>query len=398
MSSYDISTLSKEEEEDTEEEERLRGIFAEFDRDGDGTIDAFELKVAIENALEAPIEAWAVEKMIAEVDRNNSSTINYEEFVHVFGKCGMKSAKDVARRWTGVGKTVGSDFSIALPTQQGEILKFFFAGALGGGAARTVTAPLDRIKVMQQTSDMKSTGSSTFEMFKQILKREGVRGLFRGNGVGLLRGSIFTGFVCGIFGNATKLLNNYIETSPQNRFYWRLVIGGIAGVIASFACYPLDVTYARLVTSSETKAVSLWRTISNLRYFRASSSGLYATLMAIAPFAAVDKAAYNYCKDKLQQHAPNIRPVFTFTIAASVAGIAATTFTHPLDTIRRRIHVSSLKKKPSVLNTVRSVLKENGPQGLFRGVSPAYLKVVPSLVISYAVLEHVLMEPKKQIS
>ncbi len=63
------------------------------------------------------------------------------------------------------------------------------AGASAGACAKTMVAPLERVKVlMQLMASRGGAGSATvWGVFKNIYFTEGVKGLYRGNGTNVLR-------------------------------------------------------------------------------------------------------------------------------------------------------------------------------------------------------------------
>lgn len=73
----------------------------------------------------------------------------------------------------------------------------FSAGALSGAAAKTVTAPLDRVKLLMQTHSIRAgPGSASkavgfVEAITNIGKAEGVKGYWKGNLPQVLNNSLF---------------------------------------------------------------------------------------------------------------------------------------------------------------------------------------------------------------
>ena len=75
-------------------------------------------------------------------------------------------------------------------------------------------------------------------------------------------------------------------------------------------------------------------------------------------------------------------PSATIDFAAGCcAGIVATLSTHPLDVLRTRFAGQGLPKK---YNTIWSMLKGTGPNGLYKGISPALLYVAPSMGLTFS--------------
>ncbi|PNW85262.1 hypothetical protein CHLRE_03g178350v5 [Chlamydomonas reinhardtii] len=77
-----VKLMMKQPENPADQEESLREAFRMFDRDGNGFINADELKHVMCNLGEALTEQ-EVEDMIKEADVNEDKMVNYEEFVRM---------------------------------------------------------------------------------------------------------------------------------------------------------------------------------------------------------------------------------------------------------------------------------------------------------------------------
>ncbi|CAG5120754.1 unnamed protein product [Candidula unifasciata] len=62
----------------------LSGIFQRIDRDRSGAISASELQVALSNGTWTPFNPETVRLMIGMFDRDNSGTINFQEFMSLW--------------------------------------------------------------------------------------------------------------------------------------------------------------------------------------------------------------------------------------------------------------------------------------------------------------------------
>lgn len=63
---------------------------------------------------------------------------------------------------------------------------YLLAGAVAGAVSRTMTAPLDRLKVLLQVQTC-AKGAGIMAGMLQIYKQSGVLGFFRGNGLNILK-------------------------------------------------------------------------------------------------------------------------------------------------------------------------------------------------------------------
>jgi hypothetical protein len=86
---------------------------------------------------------------------------------------------------------------------------------------------------------------SVVRLYRDILQREGVIGLWAGNGANLLR--VFPAKAVVFSSNdffrqviATHILHQPAAGTPQLSGWWSFAAGGLAGMSATLATYPLD--------------------------------------------------------------------------------------------------------------------------------------------------------------
>ena len=91
-------------------------------------------------------------------------------------------------------KPLSTSSSTSSSSQAADMTRRMVCGGLAGMIAKTVTNPLERIKMLSQTGEYgkgKVKGSkgnvSVMELYKSIIRNEGVIGLWAGNGANLLR-------------------------------------------------------------------------------------------------------------------------------------------------------------------------------------------------------------------
>lgn len=65
----------------------------------------------------------------------------------------------------------------------------FFTGAVAGAVSRSATCPLERLKILRQTSVQAYSNLSLGQAMMQIYRTEGIIGLYKGNGVNVFRAS-----------------------------------------------------------------------------------------------------------------------------------------------------------------------------------------------------------------
>lgn len=137
----------------------------------------------------------------------------------------------------------------------------FFAGTVAGLATFVVSAPSELIKCRAQlasTAAASTTATSSWCITKDVLRTQGLRGLYEGGAVTSIRDGVGYGFyflayeyTCNAW---TRLLPDASGcTSEQSR---TLVCGGLAGVATWTSVFPLDVIKTRVQTQASFGSLS----------------------------------------------------------------------------------------------------------------------------------------------
>merc|ERR1719201_2430817 len=242
---------------------------------------------------------------------------------------------------------------------------------------------------------VKGGDSTMMEEFGRTWKKEGWKGLFKGNGANCLkvapsRGTQFLVFefmkrriVAGTFFFAAA-------GTPLNAFT-RLFAGGVAGMVAAAVVYPLEVIKT-ILTAYPDEASGIGEAVEAVFKIGGGIKGLYAgllpTLVAMFPYIGVEFMVYETLKRQLE------------LLCGALSGACGQASAHPLDVVRRRMQIQGIKSamatdeegKPpkKISNMVQglyTIAKEEGWQVLFKGLGPACAEKVPSTAIGYFIYE-----------
>ena len=227
------------------------------------------------------------------------------------------------------------------------------AGGAAAGIAKTCTAPLERVRIIRQASERGKGGS--FSLLKSIYREEGIRGLWRGNGVNLSRVVPSYAVRFSVFGHLSE---NEMFKNP-------FVAGCVSGLASALASYPLEVLRTRISVGS-----SLWDAFSRGRLY----SGCSLTVLETMPYAGLTLGTYNYMRKNISFSSGE--DLWTRTGCGLVSGFVATLVCFPLDTLRRNKMV-----RPS--DSISFVFKSLGAFSRFyRGLSVALVKSAPTVTLT----------------
>lgn len=288
------------------------------------------------------------------------------------------------------------------PTAQGA--KLVYAGAIAGIISRTFCAPIEMVSTVMMCRGDECT-SMTLELSK-AWKKEGLRGMFKGNGANCLKvaPSRGTQFLVYEFVKRKMLLAGVGLAAGASAGSLhagsRLFAGGIAGMVAASIVYPLEVVKTMLTLYPD-KFKSIPDALSEV-YRNSGIAGLYRglgpTLIAMFPYVGVEFMVYETLKKRWEMY---IGPVGTIALLllGAAGGAAAQASAHPLDVIRRRMQMQSInteKKDDDAGETKRysnmfaglyQVGKTEGVHVLFNGLGPACFEKIPSTAIGYFIYE-----------
>ncbi|KAH1204890.1 Calcium-binding mitochondrial carrier protein SCaMC-3 [Glycine max] len=270
--------------------------------------------------------------------------------------------------------------------------RYLIAGGVAGAASRTATAPLDRLKVVLQ---IQTTQSHIMPAIKDIWKKGGLLGFFRGNGLNVLKVAPESA----IRFYSYEMLKSFITRAKGDEAkaanigaMGRLLAGGIAGAVAQTAIYPMDLVKTRLQThacksgripSLGTLSKDIWVQEGPRAFYR----GLIPSLLGIIPYAGIDLAAYETLKDMSKQyilHDGEPGPLVQLG-CGTVSGTLGATCVYPLQVVRTRMQAQRSYK--GMADVFRKTLEHEGLRGFYKGIFPNLLKVVPSASITYMVYE-----------
>ncbi|KAK8240189.1 calcium dependent mitochondrial carrier protein-like protein [Phyllosticta capitalensis] len=303
---------------------------------------------------------------------------------------------------------------------------YFVAGGLAGIISRTTTAPLDRLKVylIAQTRNtdtvqtaksgaaltaLRKGAQSLVVATKELWATGGIRSLYAGNGLNVVKVMPESAVKFGAF-EASKRLFAKIEghNNPRDIHTWsKFMAGGFGGMVSQFVVYPLDTLKFRMQCETVSgglhgnaliiaTAKKMWAKDRLRAFYRGLPMGLFG----IFPYAAIDLGTFEYLKRfvtarkarRLHCHEEQAEPgSFMTAFIGGFSGAFGASLVYPLNLLRTRLQSQGTVLHPrtytGIADVTRQTIKGEGVRGLFKGLTPNLLKVVPAVSITYVVYE-----------
>ena len=135
------------------------------------------------------------------------------------------------------------------------------AGGIAGMVAKSVVAPVDRIKILYQVSSRKFHLRDVPRVALKIMRTEGFTALWKGNTATMIRVFPYSGIQFMVFDRCkTAFLKAHEERNDSSRQWGlspleSLLCGSFAGICSAVCTYPLDMTRAQLAVLKRSKHV-----------------------------------------------------------------------------------------------------------------------------------------------
>ncbi|KAF4016717.1 hypothetical protein G4228_007614 [Cervus hanglu yarkandensis] len=380
-------------------EKKLRLVFKSLDKKNDGRIDAQEIMQSLRD-LGVKISEQQAEKILKSMDKNGTMTIDWHEWRDYHLLHPVENIPEIILYWkhstifdVGENLTVPDEFTVE-ERQTGMWWRHLVAGGGAGAVSRTCTAPLDRLKVLMQVHASRSNNMCIVGGFTQMIREGGARSLWRGNGINVLKIAPESAIKFMAYEQIKRLIGSDQETL---RIHERLVAGSLAGAIAQSSIYPMEVLKTRMAlrkTGQYSGMLDCARKILAREGMAAFYKGYVPNMLGIIPYAGIDLAVYETLKNAwLQRYAVNSADpgVFVLLACGTMSSTCGQLASYPLALVRTRMQAqASMEGAPEVTmsSLFKQILRTEGAFGLYRGLAPNFMKVIPAVSISYVVYEN----------
>ncbi|XP_022521454.2 calcium-binding mitochondrial carrier protein SCaMC-2-B isoform X1 [Astyanax mexicanus] len=393
-------------------EKKLRLVFKSLDKKNDGCIDSQEIMQSLRD-LGVHISEQQAEKILKRIrrghilapimymDKNGTMTIDWNEWRDYHLLHPADNIPEIILYWkhstifdVGESLMVPDEFT-AEEKKTGMWWRHLVAGGGAGAVSRTCTAPLDRLKVLMQVHASRSNTMCIAGGFSQMIREGGIRSLWRGNGMNVLKIAPESAIKFMAYEQIKRLIGSNQETLG---ILERLVAGSLAGAIAQSSIYPMEVLKTRLAlgrTGQYSGIADCAKYIFRKEGVAAFYKGYIPNMLGIIPYAGIDLAVYETLKNSwLQRYATDSADpgVFVLLACGTMSSTCGQLASYPLALVRTRMQAqaATMEGGPqmSMSGLFRHIVRTEGATGLYRGLAPNFMKVIPAVSISYVVYEN----------
>ncbi|XP_030468971.1 uncharacterized protein LOC115687514 [Syzygium oleosum] len=295
-------------------------------------------------------------------------------------------------------------------------MRFHIIGAVLLTAQSALLHPAAVVKTRMQVAGSGMSQMRGMVVFKHILRNDGVPGAYRGFGtsaVGSLPGRVLALTSLEVSKDTTL---KYMERFDMPEATRVGVANGVAGMLSNLvSCVyyvPLDVICQRLMvqglpgTASCNGPFDVVRKVMKVEGVRGLYRGFGLTALTQSPASALWWGAYGAAqhiiwrslgyKDEMEK--PSHTEMVTVQATAGLlAGACSSIITTPVDTVKTRLQVMDNFSggRPSVLNTTKTLLKEDGWWGFYRGFGPRFLSMSlygTTMIVTYELIKRLSLK------
>lgn len=261
------------------------------------------------------------------------------------------------------------------------VTKELIGGSCAGIVQTIVGHPLDVLKTKMQVDS--STNSNAFKVFVDTIKKEKIRGIYRGmtpplfsavpnNIIIFAVSKFFRSLICEDMNNPTTLES------------WKS--GFLVGFVLGVPMTPMEVLKCRLAVQSSLPGakqyngpIDLAKDLYRKYGFR---NGLYQGYiimtmreLCLSFYFASNTFVKKWC---LGEEKRKLKPMET-ALAGAAAGLAVWTIGFPMDVIKSRIQTSDIdgpngRRHLGIIGTAKQLYKTDGFKGFTRGIGPCLFR------------------------
>jgi solute carrier family 25 protein 42 len=269
-------------------------------------------------------------------------------------------------------------------------------GAIAGGVAKTTIAPLDRTKILFQTSRQEFSAKNAIGLLKKMYNEDGVRSWWRGNSAMMARVLPFAAVQFMSHEQFKQLFRQDRSGRPVSSPGLRFLAGSLAGVTATAVTYPLDFLRARMAVGPKHHYKDVFNTawhIVTQEGWMKLYRGFMPTILGVAPYAGISFFTYESLKKITADQDHGREPTAVERLGfGALAGLFGQSASYPLDVVRRRMQTDTviggdIHYRTMKTSTVYIFNTEGIRKGLYKALMMNWVKGPIVVGVSFTVYD-----------
>ena len=290
------------------------------------------------------------------------------------------------------------------------------SGTVAGVAITLVGHPFDTVKVRLQTQAVTGPGvkfSGAWSCFRETLRNEGIRGVYRGMSGPMATAPLVNAIVFSCYEQGLSVLramssksgNRNDEPEKDLTLAQIALAGGWAGLVNCAIVGPIELVKSRLQVQYEAKGMKRelkgpWDVV-RLIYAKQGVKGLFAgmniTIAREIPAYMGQFYAYEWMKRSLTPRGKTTADLGAgqLMLAGGMAGIAAWICSYPQDVIKSRIQVQPLGQvryppwmfDGGALACAKEIFRERGLRSFWTGFGACAARALPANAVGFLAYE-----------
>lgn len=249
---------------------------------------------------------------------------------------------------------------------------------------------------MQTIPPVAGQHPSTISVLRRTILESGVRDLYTGLTASLLRQMTYSLVRLGSYESIKANLSQDGTSSTGRLLLAAMLAGGLGGIAGN----PADILLVRMTSDSirppekrynYSNALSGLVTMTREEGVKSLFRGLGTNTVRAVLMNASQVGSYDFFKSTFLGHRVPIIDyqmrdnLLLHTLASLCSGTVATTVCAPADVIRSRVMSASGNASP--LDVLKTSLRVEGPRFLFKGWTPAFIRLGPNTVLMFVFFE-----------
>ncbi|KGO67511.1 Transcription factor, fungi [Penicillium italicum] len=278
----------------------------------------------------------------------------------------------------------------SLPPNQGlEALKDIIFGSSAGMAGKLIEYPFDTVKVrlQSQPEHLPLRYAGPLDCFRQSLRADGFRGLYRGISAPMAGAAVETSCLFFSYRLIQDALRATVYPGVEHLPFFALIASGaLSGSVTSLVLTPIELVKCRMQVPAESTGLrpagpmaivaGIFRHEGLAGYWRGQTGTLIRETGGSAAwfggYEGVSSLFRKYNKSNPQLTSDSL-PIHQQIIAGATAGISYNFLFYPADTIKSRMQTVDLSRLPAhaqqqtFWGETKALWRQQGLKGMYRG-------------------------------